>query len=180
MSDPTKIFVYICSHCRRGFLEELQILEHQSHFHALHQMDPEVDEHDGAPWSGDNIEVGRTAVWEPYSPRHRENLTVTAVEGGRVTSTSSDGRESWNDASRFVEAVWPGVPMTRAERVRIIVAERELDLGVTDMQHGDDTELLILGVVETRKLARRQELWMREINSALAKLTELADTDIPF
>ncbi len=160
--------VYICSQCGKGFTSEAEILDHQSHFQALHRVDPEIDEHDGSAWGGAEIVVGETYTWQPQHPTARARLCVTAIEGDRL---QMDG-EYWTDLADFVSSVWQPREISSGQRVRIVVAERELGLEQTELHDGladalrdglgsrhryktrDDMELLILNIIETRALKR--------------------------
>jgi len=170
--------VLICQECRAGFTCESGILDHQSHYQALHKVDPEINEHDGAEWGVGFVEVGQTYVWEPQHPTAREVMKVTRIvdNGEEVwvfTVGDRDPKEYGNELGRFADAVWPGTEMSSEQRVRIVLAERELGLedktplhdGLADaLRDGlgghhryktrDDMELLIISILETRQLKK--------------------------
>jgi hypothetical protein len=56
--------IWRCSECYRCFGSEQAILDHQSLWSRLHAFDPEIDEHDGAPWSTEELKVW---AWFPHS-----------------------------------------------------------------------------------------------------------------
>lgn len=88
--EPEPLTYYRCGTCGRCYATEADIRAHQDLWARLHQVDPEIGEHDGQPWSvvtlqpGDEAEHVGLGTFELFDGRLDDDGLFVGRVGGRM------------------------------------------------------------------------------------------------